>query len=177
MKKCIWALSLMIIVLLACQSKKNATTNEDSEQVLTSTDAVAIDKLLGNAEKNVGKEVFIEGMVNHTCRHSGRRCFLVNEDESLSIRVEAGGDIKSFNQELIGNTIRVKGVLQEKRISTAYIDEFEAKVKEQKDTEQGGEHCNAQMQNIKKMRNWMKQHSKEYYPVYFVEGESYEVVE
>lgn len=176
MKKLIWVLPLTIM-LFACNSKKDAKTSEGSEKVVTSIEAMTIDKLLAEAEGNVGKEVFVKGMVNHTCKHSGRRCFLVNEDESLSIRVEAGGDITSFNQELIGNILIVKGILEEKRLTSEYIDEFETKVKAQEDTEEGGEHCDAQMQNIKKMRAWMKEHAKEYYPIYFVAGQSYEVVE
>ncbi len=169
MKKIVILFSLAL-VFFACNGKKEKINAEKNV-------AQSVDEVVANAETNVGKTVFIKGLVNHTCKHSGRRCFLVNDDESLSIRVEAGGDIKSFDQELIGAIIKVKGTLAEKRLTSAYIDEFEAKVKAEEDTEEGGEHCNAQMNNIRKMRKWMKEHEKEYYPIYFIEGESYEVVE
>ncbi len=175
MRKLFYVLGL-VLILGACNSKKKSE-DAASERATAST-VQSIDKVMDTAEKNVGKTVKVKGLVDHTCKHSGRRCFLVNDDESLSIRVEAGGDIKSFDMELVGSVIVVKGILQQQKITVEDVDEFEAKVKAQKDTEEGGKHCHAQMKNITKMRTWMKEHNKNYYPVYFIEGQSYyEVVE
>lgn len=164
----------LAILFFACNSKKETRQKEKNEtEMLPKT----IDEVVENAEDNVGKVVFVQGLVYHTCEHSGRRCFLVNADESLSIRVEVGGEIKHFEKELVGATIKLKGTLEEKRLTGKYIDEFEEKIKASKDSEEGREHYNAQMNNIKKMRKWMEDHQKEYYPIYFIAGESYEVVE
>ncbi len=179
MKKLLVAAFVVMVAFTACNNVKKAKTGEDKAKAETSIIAKAqsLDNLMKNAEQNVGKEVFVKGLVDHVCEHSGRRCFLVNDDEKLSIRVEAGGEIKGFNKELSGSIIAVKGKLQIQKITAENINEFEEKVKAQKDTEEGGKHCDAQMANIQKMRTWMKEHGKNYYPKYFVEGIEYEIVE
>lgn len=166
-----------MMAFVACsgnKEKKEESNNKEQTEVL---EAETVYQLMLNAEKNVGKEVYVQGMVSHVCQHSGRRCFLVDSTEEVSVRVETGGQIKSFDKELSGTMIAVKGKLQEKQLTNEYIDEFEAKVKAEKDTEEGGEHCNSQMANILKMRTWMKEHNKNYYPIYSIAGESYEILE
>ncbi len=176
MKKLLVVAFAVMVAFTACNSGKKAKKDEAKAKSSIITKAQSLDNLMKNAEQNVGKEVFIKGLVDHVCERSGRRCFLVNDDEKLSIRVEAGGVIKAFNKELSGSIIAVRGKLLIQKITAESIDKFEEKLKAQKDTEEDGEHCNAQMANIKTMRTWMKEHGKNYYPKYFVEGIEYEVV-
>lgn len=170
------AIMFLFIAFTACNNgKKNKNTKEQT--TIEDRKVETVDHLMENAEKNIGKEVYVKGMVSHVCEHSGRRCFLVDSSEEVSVRVEAAGQIKGFNKELSGTIILVKGKLEEKKLTNEYINDFETKVKTEEDTEEGGKHCNAQMQKIKKMRTWMTEHKKDYYPVYFITGESYEIVE
>ena len=79
------------------------------------------------AEKQLNDTVVLKGVVKHTCSHSGRRCFIADSTGKLTIRVEAGGNIQSFNKELVNSEIVVTGVLQEQRLSQEYIDNWEKK--------------------------------------------------
>ncbi|PVX52198.1 hypothetical protein C7377_0504 [Balneicella halophila] len=177
MKKTVFLLGL-VMVFFACNSKTDSS--KENENVNEELKVQTIDEVVANTERNVGNTIFVKGLVTHTCEHSGRRCFIENDDESLSLRIDAGGDIKSFSKELAGSIIAVKGTLEENRLTNEYIDEYEAKVKakeKEEDIEEGGEHCSAEISNIIKMRKWMKDNNKDYYPVYYITGESYEVVE
>lgn len=166
---------IFVLGVLACKSNKNTTEKESNGN--TSVEVKTLNEIIDNAEKTIGETVYIKGLVTHVCRFSGRRCFVANDDETLSIRIEAGGNIKGFNKELSGSVIQVKGILQEQRLTSEYIDETEAKLIAEETTEEGGKHCDAEMNNIKKMRNWMKEHKKNYYPIYFIDGTDYEIVE
>ncbi len=178
MKKLLFIVVASMITFAACNSGSTSKKTSSKEENLKSVvaPAITIDNLMKDIDKKVGKDVVIKGMVTHVCSHSGRRCFLTDSAEKVSIRVESGGEINGFNKELSGSEIIVKGKVQEKRLTSEYINEFEVKVKAKKDTENGGEHCNAELANIKKMRDWMKEHGKDYYPVYFINGESYEEI-
>ncbi|WP_321281917.1 hypothetical protein [Marinifilum fragile] len=175
MKKLLFVAIAALSVLVSCNqtNKKRDTKQEEIEPVAAKT----ISQVMEIAAQNVGKEVFFQGMVQHVCAHSGRRAILLDETGKLSIRVEAKGEINGFNRELSGSTIAVKGTIAEQRLSEETINEYEAKVKAKQDAEEGGKHCAAEMTNITKMRDWMKENNKKFYSIYFINGTSYEIVE
>jgi hypothetical protein len=161
-------------VLFACNSKPKATEVAAEQQ----TEAQTIVQILENAENLVEKEVYITGMVNHVCKHSGKRCFITDSTGENSIRIEAGGELGGFNKELSGSTITAKGILKERRLLSTEIDELESKTLEEiEKAEVESDHCSAEMNNIKQMREWMKAHNKDYYAIYYIDGLEYEVSE
>jgi len=170
------SLLAMCLMLLSCNQKSkqkdSAPKQAEIKQIVQT-----IDQVMQAAEQNVGKQVHFKGLVNHVCAHSGKRCILKNTTGDLSIRVEATGNLEGFNKEIAGNDLIVTGTLREKRLDTAYINEWEKDIKSKHDAKEGGEHCSSEMANIKEMRDWMKENNKDYYAIYFVDGTSYEVVE
>lgn len=92
------------------------------------------------------------------------------------MRVEAKGNIGGFNRELIGSEVIIKGILKEDRITEEYLNEIETKfAKANKNA--NGEHCDTETKNINSMRKWMKENNKDYYSIYYLEGQDYEVVQ
>ncbi len=171
MKKYLFII-LGVILAIACNSKKE-------EQKAEKKTIYEVEQFLNAAADNIDKAVTVTGNVTHTCKHSGKRCFIVGEDPNVSIRVEAKGDFGGFKSELIGSKIIVEGIAKEKRLTKEYIDQMEEKVKEkQQKTEDGSsESCQAEMNNINKMREWMKTNNKDYYSIFYIDGESYKVTE
>jgi hypothetical protein len=165
--------------LVACGNKGKSKTNAaESKIVVTADQAHELDSLLVLADGLVDKSVSVRGFVTHTCKHSGKRCFIVGKDGKTSFRIEATGEIGGFNRELVGSEIVVKGTLRERRLTTAFIDQHEKDVNEQQAQEDGSaESCATELANIQEMRAWMKAHGKDYYSIYYMDGEQYEVVE
>ncbi len=169
----------LVFLAGACQNnnKLNRAENgaEKSEMELTSFSS--LDDLFLHVNENLDKTIKLTGVVTHTCKHSGKRCFLANIDGNETIRIEANGKITGFNQELVGSTITVTGILKERRLTKEYIDQWEEKLNEKTAEEDGSaETCAAENNNIKKMRQWMKKHGKNYYSIFFMEGIDYDVV-
>ena len=101
MKKMMYlAVMVLALGLSACgnSSKKQAETTQDSTTVSVAS-AMTVEDVLAKAEESVGKEITVKGLVSHTCKHSGRRCFIVGADGKTSIRVEAKGDIGGNNKD------------------------------------------------------------------------------
>ncbi|MFV0505825.1 MAG: hypothetical protein ACK5L5_03810 [Bacteroidales bacterium] len=169
------------IALYSCENKSGSQkedSKQETSQQSTSVQTFKVDDLMEEAPMFIDKEIKLVGDVTHTCKHSGKRCFLEGEKESYTVRVEAGGDIGGFNRELVGNTICVDGVLKERRLTKEYIDQWEEKVKEKEQKEDGSaESCQAEMSNIDKMRQWMADNDKEYYSIFYVDGKSYDIVD
>lgn len=175
MKKVI--LSLVIALgVISCGGNSAKQENTESQQVEQATQvaAISLDSMLAAADTYLDKEVTFKGHVTHTCAHSGRRCFMKGDNKDLSIRVEAKGEIGGFNRELVGSEIAVTGILKERRLTVAEINEME-KVIETKSLKDDGsqESCDTESANIEEMRNWMKANNKDYYSIYFVDGQKY----
>lgn len=170
---------LLALNLTACgNSSKQSRTAETDTTTVTSAQAQYVEDLLATAESNVGKEITLRGFITHTCKHSGKRCFVVGKDQKTSIRVEAKGHIGGFNRELIGSEVLIKGTLRENRLTKEYIDQMEKDINEKKISDNGSEEsCDAETNNIASMRQWMKENNKEFYSIYYVDGTDYEVVE
>ncbi|WP_430812830.1 MULTISPECIES: hypothetical protein [unclassified Carboxylicivirga] len=167
--------TMVCSLLLACNSPaKKSDKNKQSSTVLQS---VSVDKLLAQADELVDQAIKVKGHVTHTCKHSGKRCFLVGDNEQFTIRVEAGGEITGFNRDLVGNTIEVEGTLKARRLSKEYINQMEHEVQEKAKEDGTAETCATEMNNINDMRAWMKANNKDHYAIYFVEGVKYAVVE
>jgi hypothetical protein len=171
-------LCLVLCALAACTgSPKPQTAAADAaaaDAPASTLPAFTIDSLLAQAEHFVGQPVRVTGHVTHTCKHSGRRCFLINDSREVSIRVEAKGNIGGFHRELIGAVIDVEGILRERRYTPADLDNLQQAIDEQRVKNDGSEEmCNAETANVNRMRRWMKDHGKEYYATYYIDGQDY----
>ena len=69
------------------------------------------------------------------------------------------------------------GVLQEQRLSQEYIDNWEKEVAEEEAKgDKDADHCDSEKNSIQQMREWMKNHNKNFYSIYYVNGLDYEMV-
>ncbi|MEZ5073158.1 MAG: hypothetical protein R2751_19985 [Bacteroidales bacterium] len=127
MKK--YTIGLAALLLLgACKQTTAPTetaTEEAPERVVV---AATVEELLSNPADFEGKEVAVQGMVTHVCRHGGQKCFIVGEDGETQIRIVPGGDIDEFKVELEGSTVAFKGVfkIQTTEENTAHVEDHEA---------------------------------------------------
>ncbi|MDR0823689.1 MAG: hypothetical protein LBN74_01240 [Prevotella sp.] len=175
---------LTIIVFALCLSacgNKKANTNEVVAEEKITVDSnlpvYELDDLLAVADQQVDKEVIVKGFVTHTCKHSGKRCFIVGNNENASMRVEAGGNIGGFNRELVGSELAINGIVKENRLTKEYINRMEEELKGGTLKEDGSaESCQAELNNINEMRKWMKDNNKDYYSIYYLNGTNYEVI-
>lgn len=176
MNKRFLLLLMAATLIFACNSapKKAKVETDKTETVVKVKENIVVNsnvnKVLASASENVNKEIVLFGKVKHVCQHSGKRCFIEDKDGN-SIKIEASGELKGFNKEIMGMNIKVKGILKEQRISEEEINKIAAAQKAEK--EEG--HCGTESDNILKMREWMKANSKDYFAFYYVEGTEYEI--
>mgnify|MGYP000566795352 CR=1 FL=1 len=195
-KKLTIAIALMAMTFIgtSCGNKQQKSASEVTTEQSASS-ALEIDSLLANAENLAGQEVTIEGVCTHTCKHGAKKIFLMGSDDTKTIRVEAGTKIGSFKPETVNNLVRITGKLVEQRIDEAYLTEWEAQVKAQTaekhgTTEQGcaseqkarGEApANSIEERITNFRQRIAdrqaKEGKNYLSFYYIEGDTYEIVE
>ncbi|MFW5706808.1 MAG: OB-fold nucleic acid binding domain-containing protein [Bacteroidota bacterium] len=168
--------SIIIIIIIsaffaACNdstSRKNSSSEQD-QPILT------IAEFMENASESIGHETVVKGIISHVCSHGGKRCFIT--DGNNSIRIEATGNISAFNNENQGNEIIVRGIVKERRLDAEFIGEREAEAIANLDhSHEDGEHCSAELDNIKEMIAWMEANNKDYFSIYYIDGTDYELI-
>lgn len=168
----------MLLVLTPKVSVAQSSCCSTSDSTLCKS-KFSPEEVLASGDKLLGKEVVLTGRVSHVCCSSGKKLFLSGKDDEMSIQVFVGGDIEKFDMELTAELLRVKGIVNEHRITKAVIDkqqsDAEAKMKEEDCTNMSK--CENVMSRVKQMRQWMTENTKDYYPIYYIKAIEYTVLE
>ncbi len=175
----------------------------------TDTQPLTITGLVSTADANLGKPITIEGMATWVCPHMGCKAQLVNADGAsrTTLLITQGKGMPRFSPELKGDTLRITGVLHEKRITAADLDEQESAIKNPQKAEahnhahehdhgKGGDDCancpdkqkpadpaklakakEAQLARIAKHRELLAKSKRGYLVSYSFEGQSWKKVE
>jgi len=84
---------------------------------------LAIAELLADPFSYENREVRIEGVISHVCRHSGDKMRVQQDDSELSIQVKLGEFTEQFNTESEGTRVVVWGTLMTEVLN---LEELEA---------------------------------------------------
>ena len=166
-KKLSIAIALLAVAVIgtSCGNKQQKSSSDTTTEQTTSS-ALEIDSLLANAENLAGKEVTIEGVCTHTCKHGAKKIFLMGSDDTQVIRVEAG-TLGAFDPKCVNSIVRVT---EKHGIGEAGCD-TEKKAR--------GETANTPEARIAdfraKIADRKASSGKEYLSFYFMEANSYEV--
>lgn len=122
MKKYLSILAILAVLFTACNSSDKNSETSDSTQVAMVDEAPVLkigefDSLAGNY---VDKEVKVKGIVDHICKHGGKKLFLVDDEGDLHVDGE-----ERFSDSLMGSEIIVTGIVREFRVDEAYCLQME----------------------------------------------------
>ena len=148
MIKKILLFSLTILIFAACgNDDNNSVTPNDTTEIknaeVTELSLSDFDSLAGNF---VGKEVSVSGIVDHVCKHGGKKLFLVDGDYNLHVFND-----NRFDEALSGSKVIVKGTVKEERVDSAYLAE-----KLQHEQESHADGNEADKENLAKMTEFIK---------------------
>jgi len=134
----------------------------------------------------VDKEVVIEGTVLHTCKHSGKKMFIVDGNDSIRVEITAGPEIPKFDEKLIGSRLRVLGVMKEEKIDEKYLNDWENEVKKPDENHDAGvqtgtkghqdQDVQAKLDQIKSLRDELKDSGKDHLSFYSIEASKFEKI-
>lgn len=119
--------------MISCNNTQNPSADAENmdQEVNAELVTLAIVDFDNQAGNYVGKEVQLSGLVNHTCKHGGKRMFLIDPETEQTVKIEAGENITSFDAELEGSEVIVTGIINELIIDEAYLIEWESEIEEE----------------------------------------------
>ena len=127
-KKLFFTAIVLGFVAFGCNDEAKNDKDSENKQDSTAVDktpTVDLETLYANPGEYIDKEVYVKATVDHVCKHSGKRLFVVQDDESIRIH-----GTERFDEDIIGKEILVKAVFKEERIDSDYLAEWEAEVRE-----------------------------------------------
>ena len=127
MKKLFHFLSLIVstsITLSSC----SATNNSNDGAINDSLSVVNVQSLMATPDSFLNQRMIVQGQCVHICKHGNRKMFLVNENDSVLLRVEASSRMgESFADSMLNTTVAVRGIFREQRINEETLQEYEYK--------------------------------------------------
>jgi len=162
-------LSAIVAIFAACGEESDTnTTSNDTATVEVVKNAEATEILMSNfdakAGEFVGKEVKVSGIVDHVCKHGGKKILLVDGDNSIHVFND-----ERYDEALSGSKITVVGVVEEERIDSAYLAErlkHEEGSHGDDNNEADVEHLNQMKEYIQMMQDSLKKEEVDHFSNY-----------
>jgi len=175
-------LFISLMFAFAC----NQGPKETAEEVTVDTVLLAVATFDTAAPYFVDQPVWIEGTVYHTCKHGGKRMFIVDGSDSVMVEITTGPTIVMFDEALVGSRVKVLGILKEERIDEKYLNEWEAEVLAPEEDHEAGLHegtkghedqpKEAKLEQINALRDQLKDSGKDHLSFYSIEAISFEEI-
>jgi hypothetical protein len=120
MRNLLIAFALMF-ALISCKDTGKKTTDTDvvAEEAYE-VPTITIAEFNADAGKYLDKEVKVKGIVDHVCKHGGKKIFFVDNEEDLHINSET-----RFEEDLNGSKLIVTGIVREFRVDESYCLQME----------------------------------------------------
>ena len=114
-------LSLVASMFLACSPNQSNQEEEVTTEVAeVSIPVIELARFDIDAGQYVDSEIAVSGIVDHVCKHSGKKLKLVTDGASVHVDSET-----RFDDALIGSEINLKGIVRELRIDEGYCLQME----------------------------------------------------
>ena len=184
MFKKLFFIAILAIVFASCNNTSN--TGQGDAKATEEPTVITVEEFLETPDGFVGKEIRIEGTVVHICQHGGKKMFIVGDDSDERVKITAGDELAAFKPELEGSDVVVTGVVEEKKIDEAYLNDWENELKtaegesEMKMHKGGGEgkgehemEKEEELEQIKSLREQLKESGKDHLSFYSVTASGY----
>jgi len=161
MIKKILLVGFLAIIFASCNDDSDVNNNSDTTILETAElTKINLSDFEVKAGDFVGKEVEISGIVDHVCKHGGKKLLLVEGDYNVHVYND-----DRFDEALSGSKITVTGVVEEERVDSVYLAE---KLKHEEesnsgDNEEDTEHLNMMREHVQIMMDSLKKEGVEYF--------------
>ena len=166
---------VVVALFAACsdgEGSENGDETVDSNAVEYQVMEVAT--FTADAATFVDEKVIITGIVDHVCKHGGKKLTLVVDGVTTGIHVTSE---EAFDESLAGSEVTVIGIVREFIVDEAYLNELEADAIEHEndaDDAEGAEHADHKRADIKYYRDSMATAGVEYLSFYSLEFVSFQ---
>lgn len=164
MKKIV-ILLLATIAIISCKSETKPTIEDNSQRTeleVNNTPILALAEFDEKAGEFVNQEVEVKGIVDHVCKHGGKKILLVTDDSDVHVTSD-----ERFEETLKGSEISLKGVVIEERIDESYCLKMdEDNIKSHSEGASNKDQFEAKKKHVQQYRDQMKANNVDHISLY-----------
>jgi len=167
MKKIVFIISIVTLFISCDTSKK-----KDKDGTKTAIPTLALADFDAKAGEFLDKEIQVKGIVDHVCKHGGKKLSLVNEEGDVHVESDS-----RFDDSIVGDEVTINGIVTEFRVDEAYLlKKEEDHLQSHKDGTDSKDVYNQKMEKLQYFRDSMKVAKVDHLSYYSMEYISHEVV-
>ena len=136
----------------AGESQTDDSKTETTVETEQTTPEIALGEFEAKAGEHVDSEILVSGIVDHVCKHGGKKILLVTDDGDVHVMSDT-----RFNDSIKGSEIWVTGIVREERLDEAYCLKMEEdNIKSHSEGETNDELFERKKEHIASLRDSMK---------------------
>ena len=158
--------------MISCKTDTKKV-EEVEKTTVVETPVLALSEFDTKAGDFVNKEVKVQGIVDHVCKHGGKKILLVTDHGDVHITSDT-----RFEETLKGSEISLTGIVLEEKIDEAYCLKMEEdNIKSHSEGKSNEDQFKNKKEHIQKYRDQMKAENIEYISNYSLKYVFHAIVE
>ena len=150
MKKIVFILTVFLAVI-SCKTETKKVENSNEIKAVE-TPVITMGEFNSKAGDYIDKEIQIKGIVDHVCKHGGKKILMVTDEGDVHVVAE-----ERFDETLKGSEIVLTGIVLEERIDEATCLKMEEdNIKSHSEEKSNQEQFDSKKERIQKYRDEMK---------------------
>lgn len=169
-------ISFVAILFLVAACTGNQRAKSKTAQTEKAQDTIiysSIDELFLRANELSKQTVHVKGIIDHVCKHSGKRFKIRTEDGSSELKIELGDNFPSCDPSIMGKTAKISGKLVPVNLDADGVRKWEAHIRENHQGEEDTEHFQEEIRQVQQILSQIESGEIPYYVQYYVEAEKY----
>jgi hypothetical protein len=172
MKKIVFLIVAVIFSTISCKTETKKVEDVKKTETIE-TPMLAIGEFDTKAGEFVNKKIKVKGIVDHVCKHGGKKLLMVTDEGDVHVTSD-----ERFDEALKGNEITLTGLVVEERIDESTCLEMEENViKNHSEGKTSEEQFEEQKKHIQQYRDEMKAKNKAYISNYSLKYVNHSKVE
>ncbi|MEA3317198.1 MAG: hypothetical protein U9R54_04515 [Bacteroidota bacterium] len=164
----------VLLSINACNQTNNKQNNQTENQEKT-INYLSVDDVFAKGEKLSGKTVYVEGIIEHVCKHTWKRFKIIGEKENQFIKIDLGDKFPTIDASITGKKAKVTGELIPVKMDKKMIKEWEEKIRENHKGEEGTEHFKEEIAFIQDIHQQITSGKIPHYITYIIEAKNYDL--
>ena len=163
---------IILFSAIALFSACNSTVTETTD-VVSSENIIALKDLQAQGAKYLDKEVQTQGIVDHVCKHGGKKILLVADGVDVHVFSE-----ERYDEAVVGKEIVVTGIVKEDRTDEAALLKIEEDaINIHSEGEEGETRQERMISYVNMMRDSLKNAGVDHFSEYYLDYVSHKEVE
>lgn len=165
-------LFILIAATVLLSSCSNCNHTEKADDAVVIENQLALENIQPQGAEFLGQEVKTQGMVDHVCRHGGKKILLVGDGVDIHVFAE-----ERFDESITGKEIIVTGIVKEERTDEAVLLKMEEDaINSHNEGDDAEVRQERMISYVNLMRDSLKNSGVDHFSEYYLQYVSYEEV-